>query len=193
MRSGIKTARELGKYGTAKFIYLPCEKCGKPRWVGISQAGVIRSHFCRSCGCHLGRLRGSIAEKNKDGIVYEYTVNKRSASAIAKEFSLSISTITSKLKSCGVEIRPPKTRTKEEKKLRIRQWMNDNPEKKREYSITSNRRLKREVLSRYSEDSTQCVTCGIDDIDVLCLDHINGGGEAHRRTIPGKGQGLHLY
>ena len=39
------------------------------------------------------------------------------------------------------------------------------------------------VLSHYSRGTPYCARCGIDDIDVLSIDHINGGGTQHRRTV----------
>jgi hypothetical protein len=47
-----------------------------------------------------------------------------------------------------------------------------------------NRRLK--VIKKYSNDNCKCECCGNDDIDVLCLDHIDGGGNAHRRELEGQ-------
>ena len=38
-----------------------------------------------------------------------------------------------------------------------------------------------EVLAHYSGGTLKCATCSITDIDVLSLDHINGGGGQHRR------------
>jgi len=47
--------------------------------------------------------------------------------------------------------------------------------------------LKVKALSHYSGGGIpHCVRCGIDDIDVLCLDHINGGGTKERRGTPRK-------
>lgn len=46
-------------------------------------------------------------------------------------------------------------------------------------------RLKRKVivLSIYSKHKMCCELCGEDDIDVLTIDHINGGGHKHRQQI----------
>jgi hypothetical protein len=43
--------------------------------------------------------------------------------------------------------------------------------------------LKREAISVYSSGSMMCLRCGCDDIDVLCLDHINDNGHKHRKTM----------
>jgi len=36
--------------------------------------------------------------------------------------------------------------------------------------------IKLQALITYSDDPPKCAYCGISDIDVLCLDHINGSG-----------------
>jgi len=191
--SEVKTATELRKQGNHYYTFVPCENCGEYRWVRISKNGEIRGRFCLPCGCKLSGLRDSIAEQNKDIILKKYVGEKLSAASIAKELSLSVTTITSKLKSCGVTIRPNK-KTDEEKEIRIKRWLENNKERKKQYSRTCNRRLKYDILNHYSEGEPKCVFCGIDDVDVLCLDHINGGGEAHRRSLPNReGLGLHLY
>ncbi len=42
--------------------------------------------------------------------------------------------------------------------------------------------LKAEILNYYSnKEYPGCVRCGIKDIDVLCIDHINGGGNRERQ------------
>ena len=47
----------------------------------------------------------------------------------------------------------------------------------------SNRALKIEVFQHYSGGSPSCAVCGKRDILVLCLDHISGNGEEHRRNL----------
>ena len=45
-------------------------------------------------------------------------------------------------------------------------------------------KLRLEVLIHYSgTNPPYCRQCGIDDMDVLCIDHINGGGNEHRRRL----------
>lgn len=44
------------------------------------------------------------------------------------------------------------------------------------------RRYKLQALTWYSiGDTPQCAHCGIIDIDLLCIDHVNGGGGRHRK------------
>ena len=51
------------------------------------------------------------------------------------------------------------------------------------------------VLSHYSNPLgiPICNHCGEQDVDVLCLDHINGGGHKNLREIKRKGTGLYSW
>lgn len=44
------------------------------------------------------------------------------------------------------------------------------------------------VIDHYSNGEFKCAYCGIDDVDVLTTDHMNGGGTQHRKTC-----GNHVY
>lgn len=49
--------------------------------------------------------------------------------------------------------------------------------KMKQWHIKYHEALKIEVFSHYSKDGgLECARCGVIDIDVLCLDHINGNG-----------------
>jgi len=46
--------------------------------------------------------------------------------------------------------------------------------------------LKMDIFSHYMTDGKikcSCPSCNVDDIDVLCLDHINGDGKEHRKLV----------
>ena len=45
--------------------------------------------------------------------------------------------------------------------------------------------LKKEVLSYYGHGKCACVMCGYSDIRALSIDHINGGGCQHRKSLVG--------
>ena len=68
-----------------------------------------------------------------------------------------------------------------------KKWVLENKEKqstyKRNWSKKKNARLKTTVLTHYSIETPACAHCGITDIDVLTIDHINGGGTKHRREL----------
>jgi len=53
-------------------------------------------------------------------------------------------------------------------------------------------RIKTEVIRHYSPFLV-CVRCGYDDIRALSMDHIDGGGDAHRRRVLGYRGGNSLY
>lgn len=76
---------------------------------------------------------------------------------------------------------------KEEKKAYARRYYqahkHEQKEQRRIYNHQRLRRIKLEVLSHYSGGPPYCLQCGIDDLDVLCIDHIDGGGEKHRRNL----------
>lgn len=44
-------------------------------------------------------------------------------------------------------------------------------------------KLKYTVISHYSNGKNVCAKCGITDINTLSIDHINGGGTQHKKTI----------
>jgi len=54
--------------------------------------------------------------------------------------------------------------------------------------------LKKEVLTHYGNGKLACVKCGFNDIRALTIDHISGGGNAHRRQLStGKQGGANFY
>ena len=87
----------------------------------------------------------------------------------------------------------------EQARARARKYYQNNKDKiqqqsklsyekhKEKYIIESRnrrRRLKLEVLTNYSGNKLpSCSKCGITDIDILCIDHIEGNGNKHRREI----------
>ncbi|KKN79315.1 hypothetical protein LCGC14_0340970 [marine sediment metagenome] len=54
-------------------------------------------------------------------------------------------------------------------------------------------RLKEEALKYYSiGNKVACVNCGFSNIDALTIDHVNGGGNKHRRQLGGR-SGVSFY
>lgn len=73
---------------------------------------------------------------------------------------------------------------KEQNHLNFTRWRLTHPEKYREHMRKANARIKLDVLSYYSlSTSPQCTSCGVADIDILCLDHINDDGADQRRQL----------
>ncbi len=65
-------------------------------------------------------------------------------------------------------------------------------EKTKIYGKELRRREKVEVLRRYSSEVPTCACCGESIIEFLCIDHINGNGNAHRKEI-GLSRGQKMY
>lgn len=65
-----------------------------------------------------------------------------------------------------------------------------DPEYYKELSKRKTRKLRMEVLTHYSSDPPHCACCGESHIEFLALDHIDGNGNKHRKTIP---SGSYIY
>lgn len=74
----------------------------------------------------------------------------------------------------------------------ITRWRLNNPEKWNEYQRKAAKKwrlkLKVEVLGHYG---SECACCGESDIRFLTLDHVDGGGTEHRRSIGGGGTAMY--
>jgi len=71
-------------------------------------------------------------------------------------------------------------------------WKRRNRKK---YCATKQRHqsnLKAEVLTHYGAGEYSCVRCGFTDIHALSIDHINGDGAQHRKSL-GMGSGSGFY
>ncbi len=79
---------------------------------------------------------------------------------------------------------------KDKKNVAQRAWYHKNKQ------IMWNRALerKKEVLAHYSTFNYPCCShCGIDDIDVLCLDHISNNGNKQRRQLNISGNSFYYW
>lgn len=54
---------------------------------------------------------------------------------------------------------------------------------RRDYYREQRQELKLEVLSHYARGVPACARCRETDIVILCIDHIDGRGNEHRRSI----------
>ena len=61
-----------------------------------------------------------------------------------------------------------RAKNKTQSKLRMRAYTN---------------RIRLKVLAHYSNGTPKCSSCGIEDIRVLSIDHINGKGNEHRLKL----------
>lgn len=62
----------------------------------------------------------------------------------------------------------------------------------REIEKQSRYKLRTEVLTHYSHGIPKCACCGENELDFLTIDHINGGGNQHRKSLGGRrGSGIY--
>ena len=57
------------------------------------------------------------------------------------------------------------------------------PRGRRLISQRSELLIKKQVLTHYGNGKVACVRCGFSDIRALSIDHINGGGVKHRKSL----------
>lgn len=72
-------------------------------------------------------------------------------------------------------------------KRRAKDWQAANTERKKAIANSYNANLKLVVLSHYSAGTPTCKCCNEREIKFLAIDHINGGGFEHRKTINVRG------
>ena len=65
-----------------------------------------------------------------------------------------------------------------------------DPAKRRAHGQRIRARLRYRVLSHYSSGAPACACCGESHLEFLSLDHIDGGGNLHRKAVGG---GSHFY
>jgi len=70
-------------------------------------------------------------------------------------------------------------------KIYMQGWSQSNREKIYIQAKTRRRDLKVRVLIHYGDGKLACVRCGISDVDVLCIDHINGKAGGIKRPAYG--------
>ena len=63
----------------------------------------------------------------------------------------------------------------------------------RQYRKQQYMRRKMDVMSHYSNGVPKCATCGIEDIRVLSIDHVEGGGNAHKKSTGVMTSGDKMY
>lgn len=66
-----------------------------------------------------------------------------------------------------------------------RAWALANPERHKQYRLNSHKKLRREVFEAYG--GPVCACCAEDGEVFLTIDHINGKGNEHRRSIGNNG------
>lgn len=95
---------------------------------------------------------------------------------------------------------------KEESRLSSKKWKEQNPEKVKliqkkcakkngyKYQKLDCQKKRLIVLTHYGGTPPKCACCGETELDFLTIDHINGGGNKHRRQLFGHAVGgYHFY
>ncbi len=89
-------------------------------------------------------------------------------------------------------------RDKEKIRARNLRWQKINPEKKKRSGQTWRKTHTQEILKKkrdyakhlrimaFNHYGTLCSCCGENRLEFLCIDHINGGGNQHRKEIKNK-------
>ena len=66
-----------------------------------------------------------------------------------------------------------------------KRWREGHLDERNAYEEQVRVGLRLDALVHYSSSPPKCAWCGIDDIDVLCIDHINNDGAQHRQEVGG--------
>jgi hypothetical protein len=77
--------------------------------------------------------------------------------------------------------------------LRTRKRWERHPEKAESHKAKKRASYKANKLLIFTHYGAKCLCCGITDVDVLSLDHTNGKGNAHRRSIGVRGSGFYSW
>ncbi len=70
-----------------------------------------------------------------------------------------------------------------------REWIQNNRAKYNKSKWKYRDALKAKAIAFYSNGTSACVWCGYNELDALCLDHINDNGAADRRELKIAGRG----
>jgi hypothetical protein len=88
-------------------------------------------------------------------------------------------------------------KNKEDINKKCREYSKNNRERLRIVSKTWRNKyqleLRIKVMGYYSNGSMSCECCGENTVEFLSIDHINGGGAAHRRSLKMKAGGYMFY
>jgi hypothetical protein len=82
---------------------------------------------------------------------------------------------------------------KEEITKKTTAYIAANPKRHNAYGVKAKRKLKKKVCSQYCSGEVKCKYCSVDDMRLLTIDHIAGGGNKHRQAIGVKTAGDAFY
>ena len=76
------------------------------------------------------------------------------------------------------------------KRVYNKMYSDNHREERRARDRERRQAIKLDLLGHYSNKTMGCVQCGFSDMKALSIDHIKGGGNAHRKIT---GEGINFY
>lgn len=92
------------------------------------------------------------------------------------------------------EYRKKHPENKERNRLHSKKWRENNLARSHELTRRYRDKVKLEVFTHYARNGKIECSCSFNNIDALCLDHVNDNGAEHRRSTSGpKMGGINFY
>lgn len=73
------------------------------------------------------------------------------------------------------------------------EYISGKRKQKKEYHQAYTKKMKLEIFGAYCGKTIECACCGEKELDFLSVDHINGGGNKHRKEVNSKGNSLYRW
>ncbi len=70
-------------------------------------------------------------------------------------------------------------------------WVKKNPEKVKEIARRKNLKIQMAALEAYGGKNLKCACCGEREIKFFGIDHVNGGGNKHRKELRSRGAAMY--
>ena len=89
------------------------------------------------------------------------------------------------------KVRAWKKKYRDKNKEMCKKYYTENKIRIKDSQKKNYHKLRVEAIKHYSKETMKCGACPINDIDVLVLDHIHGGGSEDRKNNRGSGASLY--
>lgn len=67
----------------------------------------------------------------------------------------------------------------------LKEWREEHKIQTAKHNFTQRQRMRDLTLLAYGGENPTCRCCGLDSKELLCVDHVSGGGNIQRRAING--------
>lgn len=67
-----------------------------------------------------------------------------------------------------------------------------NKKDRKKYNKEYAHKIRKDIINHYSNGKNECACCNENIFEFLVIDHINGGGNSHRKNVSGRG-GMNFY